>query len=108
MKVTKSYIKQLVKEELTKVLEGKGPEYDRDGQTPAGQDFTLYVRSSNTGEPRYFLNIFGEISGGKYQIGEEMAQAILKGDPPKDLDNRGMMDRHEAKEAAFNTYVHNM
>jgi hypothetical protein len=108
MKVTKSYIKQLVKEELTRVLEGKGPEYDRDGKTPAGQDFTLYVRSSNSGEPRYFLFINGEKSGGRYQIGNDMAQKILSGDIPKELDNRFIMGDHEAKEAAFNAYVHNM
>jgi len=108
MKVTKSYIKQLVKEELNRVLEGKGAEYDRDGKTPAGQEFRLHVRSSNSGEPRYFLNIFGEKSGGKYQIGEEMAQKILSGNPPKELDNRFIMGDHEAKEAAFNAYVHNM
>lgn len=108
MKVTKSYIKQLVKEELNKVLEGKGPEYDRRGKTPAGQDYTIYVRSSNSGEPRYFLSIIGEKSGGRYQIGNDMAQKILSGDVPKELDNRFIMGDHEAKEAAFNAYVYNM
>lgn len=108
MKITKSYIKQLVKEELNRVLEGKGPEYDSRGKTPAGQDYSIYVRSSNSGEPRYFLSINGEKSPGKYQIGNDMARKILSGDVPKELDNRLIMSDYEAKEAAFNTYVYNM
>ena len=110
MKVTKSYIKQLVKEELSKVLEAKGPEYERRGKTQAGQDYTIYVRSSNSGEPRYFLNIIGDLTSGKYQIGEEMASEILKNsnNPPKFLDSRYPMDNHKTSDANYNSYVHNM
>ena len=110
MKVTKSYIKQLVKEELTKVLEGKGPEYERDGRTQAGQSFTIYVRSSNSGEPRYFLFINGDQTGGKYSIGKDLADKIFANmnKPPEDLDQPAMMDRHRVNDNVYNTYVHNM
>jgi|13_taG_2_1085334.scaffolds.fasta_scaffold189554_1 hypothetical protein len=110
MKVTKSYIKQLIKEELANVLEGKGPEYERRGKTQAGQDYTIYVRSSNSGEPRYFLSIIGDVSDGKYQIGEEMANEILRNsnNPPKFLDNQFTMENYKSKDEVYNSYVHNM
>jgi len=112
MKVTKSYIKQLVKEELNNMLREANAcyEWSKSAKSPAGQDLTVHQRCSNSGEPRYFLEIFGDKSPGKYSIGEEFANQIMHNNydstNAKKIDNAYLM-KSDLAGKAFDVYVHN-